>query len=68
MLIWALALMMGSVCDAEDITITYNGSKAKVKQSVKDSVTVKVQGANVDIESLYKDHKLTLLVKGKSND
>ena len=35
MMIWALALMMGSVCYAEDITITYNGAKAKVKQAVK---------------------------------
>lgn len=68
MLIWALALMMGSVCYAEDITITYNGAKAKVKQTVKDSVTVNVQGASVSIESLYKDHKLTLLVTGKSDD
>ena len=68
MFIWALALMMGCACYAEDITITYNGAKAKVKQAVKDSVTVKVKGANVNIESLYKDHKLTLLVTGKSND
>ena len=60
--------MMGSVCYAEDITITYNGAKAKVKQTVKDSVTVNVQGASVSIESLYKDHKLTLLVTGKSDD
>lgn len=66
--IWMLALMMGSACYAEDVTITYNGAKAKVKQVSKDSVTVKVQGANVTIESLYKDHKLTLLLKGKSND
>lgn len=36
MMIWALALMMGGVCYAEDITITYNGAKAKVKQAVKD--------------------------------
>ena len=68
MFLWALALMMSSVCCAEDITITYNGGKAKVKQAVKDSVTVKVKGAHVNIESLYEAHKLTLLVKGKSND
>lgn len=68
MFLWALALMMSSVCCAEDITITYNGGKAKVKQAVKDSVTVKVKGAHVNIESLYEAHKLTLLVKGQSND
>ena len=68
MLFWVLPLMMSSVCHAEDITIHYNGSKAKVTQTIKDSVKVTVKGANVNIESLYKDHKLTLLVKGKSND
>ena len=68
MLLWVLPLMMSSVCHAEDITIHYNGSKAKVTQTIKDSVKVTVKGANVNIESLYKDHKLTLLVKGKSND
>lgn len=68
MFLWALALMMSSACCAEDITITYNGGKAKVKQAVKDSVTVKVKGAHVNIESQYEAHKLTLLVKGQSND
>lgn len=33
-----LALMMGSVCQAEDITIRYNGATAKVTQQKKDSV------------------------------
>jgi len=59
---------MGSVCKAEDITIRYNGSTAKVTQKVKDSVTVTTEGASVRIESLYKDHKLTLLLKGKSDN
>ena len=67
-LFWVLPLLIGSVCQAEDITIRYNGSSAKVSQSVKDSVTVKVKGANVYVESLYKDHKLTLRVTGQSND
>lgn len=59
---------MGSVCKAEDITIRYNGSTAKVTQKVKDSVTVTTEGASVRIESLYKDHKLTLRLKGKSDN
>ena len=59
---------MGNVCYAEDITIKYNGSKAKVTQNVKDSVNVIVDGANVSIESLYQGHKLTLLLTGKSDD
>jgi hypothetical protein len=67
-LVWTLSLMFGSVCHAEDITIVYKGSKAKVEQKIKDSVTVTVDGANVNIESLYKDHKLTLLVKGESDN
>ena len=37
-------------------------------KNVKDSVSVTVDGANVSIESLYKDHKLTLLLRGESND
>jgi len=60
--------MLGSVSNAEDITIVYKGSTAKVEQKTKDSVKVAVNGANVNIESLYKDHKLTLRLKGKSDD
>ena len=61
-------MLMGSVGYAEDISIRYNGSSAKVKQTATDSVKVMVDGARVSIESLYKDHKLTLLLKGKSDD
>lgn len=67
-LVWALPFLMGSVCQAEDITIHYNGSTAKVDQKAKDSVTVTVNGANVNIDSKYTSHKLTLLLTGKSDD
>ena len=63
-----LSLMMGSVCQAEDITIRYNGSTAKVEQAIKDSVKVSIKGASVNIESLYKAYKLTIRMKGKSDD
>ena len=63
-----MALMMSSVCHAEDVTIRFNGTTAKVKNSAKDSVNVTITGANVEIESLYKSHKLTLLLTGKSDD
>ncbi|MBR6998468.1 MAG: carbohydrate-binding domain-containing protein [Prevotella sp.] len=39
-----------------------------MKQTTKDSVTVNINGANVSIESLYEDHKLTLLLTGHSDD
>ena len=67
-LLCALSLLMDSVGYAEDISIRYNGSSAKVKQTATDSVKVTVDGARVSIESLYKDHKLTLLLKGKNDD
>lgn len=67
-LLWILIMMMGSVCHAEDITIRFNGTTAKVTQQIKDSVNVTVDGARVNIESLYKDHKLTLFLTGKSDD
>lgn len=60
--------MLSGVCHAQDITVTYNGSKAKVKQTLKDSVTVSVKGAAVNIDSRYEGHKLTLLLTGQSND
>ncbi len=60
--------MTSSICHAEDVTIRFNGTTAKVKNSAKDSVNVTVTGANVEIESLYKSHKLTLLLTGKSDD
>lgn len=67
-LLWILTLMMASMCYAEDITIRYNGAKAEVQQNTKDSVSVIVDGANVNIESLYKDHKLTVRLTGKSDN
>jgi hypothetical protein len=67
-LVWALPFLMGSVCQAEDITIRYNGSTAKVDQQAKDSVTVTVNGANVNVDSKYTSHKLTVLLTGKSDD
>lgn len=67
-LLWILTLMMASMCYAEDITIRYNGAKTEVKQNTKDSVNVIVDGANVNIESLYKEHKLTLRLTGKSDN
>lgn len=67
-LICLLALMTAGVCQAEDINIRFDGATAKVKQNVKDSVNVTVNGANVSIESLYKAHKLTISVTGKSDD
>ena len=51
-LLCALSLLMGSVSYAEDITIRYNGSSAKVSQTATDSVMVTVDGARVSIESL----------------
>ena len=63
-----MALMTSSICHAEDVTIRFIGTTAKVKNSAKDSVNVTITGANVEIESLYKSHKLTLLLTGKSDD
>ena len=63
-----LALFMGGVCHAEDITIRFNGSKAKVEQKVKDSVNIAVDGAKVSIESTYQSHKLKIRLTGKSED
>ena len=67
-LLWVLPFLIGNVCHAEDITIRYKGTTAKVSQQTKDSVKVTVNGACVNIESLYEDHKLTLLLTGKSDD
>ena len=66
--LWMVGLLMGGTCFAEDITISYNGASAKVVQTTKDSVKVTVKGAKVNIESLYQDHKLTLLLRGKSDN
>ena len=63
-----MVLVMSCVCHAEDITIRYKGTTAKVDQQVKDSVNITVSGAHVEIESLYKSKKLTLVLTGKSDD
>ena len=49
-----LSFMLVCACHAEDITIRYKGTTAKVTQKVKDSVNVTVEGAKVNIESLYR--------------
>ena len=67
-LFWLVPFMMGNVCHAEDITVRYNGAKAIVKQQTKDSVSVTVDGASVSIESQYKEHQITLLLTGKSDN
>ena len=56
------------VCNAQDVTIVYDGAGVKVRQSVKDSVSVTADGAIVNVESTYRSHKLTLLVKGRSDN
>ena len=65
---WALMFLGAGMSHAEDITIQFNGTSAKVKQQVKDSVNVTVDGAHVKIESTFQTHKLTLLLSGKSDD
>ena len=67
-LLWLLLFLTGSICHAQDITIRYDGATAKVKQKAKDSVNVNIDGAKVNIESLYKSHQLTLRLTGKSDD
>ena len=68
LILLTLYLVVAGVCHAEDITIRFDGSKAKVQQAVRDSVTVNVDGACVNIESFYVGRKLTLLLKGKSDN
>lgn len=67
-LLWAMALMMCGGAAAQDISVRFDGATAKVKQKVKDSVTVKVNGAEVTIESQMKARKLTLRLAGESSD
>ena len=67
-LLWVLPFLMGGMCQAEDITIRYNGSTAKVEQQAKDSVQVTVEGSHVSIESSYQMHKLSVRLTGKSDD
>ena len=67
-LLLVLPFLMGSVCQAEDINISYDGSKARVQQTVKDSVRVTVDGACVNIESMFTDRKLTIRLTGRSDN
>ena len=67
-LLGLLAIFIGNVCNAEDITIRFDGETVKVKQKTKDSVSVNIDGAKVSIESLYKSHQLTLRLTGKSDN
>ena len=60
--------MMCSACNADDITVHYQGTTATVEQKVTDSVKVSVEGAKVMIESQYKAHQLRVRLTGSSDD
>ena len=60
----ALTLITGGVSHAEDITIRFDGTTATVKQNVKDSISVTVDGALVNIVSYYQAHKLSVQLSG----
>ena len=63
-----LTLITVGMCHAEDVAIHYNGASAKVKNKAKDSVTVTINGADINIESLYTKHQLTLRLSGMSDN
>ena len=68
----AMLLMMGCAGQADDITVRFNGSTAEVSGMAsllsRDSVSVTVDGAKVNVESLYRGHRLTLRLTGESDD
>ena len=68
MILWMLTLITIGMCHAEDVAIHYNGASAKVKNKAKDSVTVTINGADINIESLYTKHQLTLRLSGMSDN
>ena len=68
MILWMLTLITVGMCHAEDVAIHYNGASAKVKNKVKDSVTITINGADINIESLYTKHQLTLRLSGMSDN
>ena len=68
MILWMLTLIIVGMCHAEDVAIHYNGASAKVKNKAKDSVTVTINGADINIESLYTKHQLTLRLSGMSDN
>ena len=63
--VWACLCYVGH---ASDVNVVFRGGKATVKQEVKDSVSVTVEGAHVSIVSTYQVHKLTVRLSGESND
>ena len=64
-----MPLLLCCGCQAEDIIIRFDGTTANVtERKASDSVSIAVDGARVNIESLYAAHKLTLRLKGKSDD
>lgn len=66
--VFALSALCCSACNTDDIVVSYNGGKAKVKQEKLDSVKVKVDGAKVEIKSEYKSRELKVRLSGKTDD
>lgn len=57
-----------SVYGSADVTITFRGNKAKVKFHASDSLQVQTDGAHVHVTSLYRGHRLRVVVSGRSDD
>lgn len=57
-----------TACNTDTITVTYNGDKAEVSPNDFEDVEITVKGSDVKVKNTSKEHELTFVLKGKSND
>ncbi|MBQ0020339.1 MAG: carbohydrate-binding domain-containing protein [Bacteroidales bacterium] len=52
----------------DDVVLTFKSGKVEVQNHCQDSVKVDVKGCVVDVKSLFRNHTLSLQLRGKSTD
>jgi len=60
--------LSGCSIKAQDVIVTYSGNGAEVTLAGNDSVSVKIDGAYVELDSKYASRELGITMQGKSDD
>ncbi len=61
-------LTVAHVAVAQDVIITYKGGDVKLKQSLKDSITINTEKTNICIDSRYQTKEIVILMQGKCDN
>ncbi len=58
----------GCTVTAQDVQVSFSGDKAEVSLNGNDSVSVKIDGARVELESAYTSRDISVMLSGNSDN